>query len=141
MDTVRRSQSQPAIMVHQILPAVAGSKPVLTQLMHPAQVLNLRRRGGELICHNIVQCLLCHDAAGCPMVDTVVSLNEGSPVKSVASWCILLMNFIEVELPKIVNWEISLPFDEEECGEEHIEMNAVMKALFSSESKETYYSL
>jgi hypothetical protein len=63
------------------------------------------------------------------MVDAVVSLNKGLPVKSV-----------EVELPKIANQEIILPFDEEESDEEHIEMNAVMKPLFSSVSSETYYS-
>jgi hypothetical protein len=90
-------------MVHQFLPTMAGSMPVLTPPMHPRQVSNLRDRGRELICDNIVQCLLCHDAAGCPMVDTVISLNKGLPVKSVESSRIPLTNSIEVEIPKIVH--------------------------------------
>jgi glyoxylase-like metal-dependent hydrolase (beta-lactamase superfamily II) len=126
--------NQPSWFTKVCMPC--GSKPVPTRPMHPAQVLNLKRRGGELIRHDVVQCLLCRDAAGCPMVDTVVPLNEGSPVKSMP-----LTNSIEVELPKIVTREISLPFDEEESDEEHIEMNAVVKPLFSSESEETFYSL
>jgi hypothetical protein len=101
-----------------------GSKPVRTRPVHPAQVSNLRRRGGELIRHDILQCLLCRDAAGCPMADAVVSSTE-------------LTNSIEVELPKIINREVSLPFDEDKSDKEHNEMKAVIMPLFSSESEET----
>jgi glyoxylase-like metal-dependent hydrolase (beta-lactamase superfamily II) len=114
-----------------------GSMPVPTRPKHPAQVSDLRRSGGELIRHDAVRCLLCRNAAGCPVVDAVAPSNEGSPVKSVARSSIALTNSIEVELPKNVAREVSLPFDEDESDEERIEMQAVIKPLFTCEAEET----
>ena len=107
-----------------------GSETVSTRPKHPAQVSNRRRTGGELVRHDVVRCSLCRDAAGCPMLDD--ASNESSPVRSVAS-SVVFADSIEVELPRIVERDVSLPFDEDNSEHQHNEMQAVITPLLTPE--------
>ena len=107
-----------------------GSQTVSTRPKHPAQVSNRRRTSGELVRHDVIRCPLCRDAAGCPMLDD--ASNESSHVRSAAS-SVVLADSIEVELPKIVEQEVSLPFDEDNSEHQHVEMQAVITPLLTPE--------